>query len=384
MLTSKIIEPSESEWAAPLVPVKKKDNTIRLCVDYRKLNAITKIDPYPMPRVDDITDEVGRARYISTLDLTKGYWQIPVREEDRSKTTFMTPFGLYQFTRMPFGFQGAPATFQRMVDRLLNRLSEFAKSYIDDIIIFSNSWEEHCEHLKTVLGRIEEAGLTAKPRKCQLGMSECLYLGHIIGSGKVKPEKAKIQAILDFQVPVTKKDVRSFFGISGYYRRFIQDYSTIAAPLTDLTQKRKPNKVTWTRECYCAFRKLKEKLCSHPVMMSPDFEKEFVLERGVGAVLSQLDDEGKDHLVAYFSRKLLPRETRYSTIEKECLAIKLGIQAFDSYLLGRSFKVQTDHRSLEWLSRLKESNSRLTRWSLFLQSYNFSVTYRSRKKECKC
>lgn len=352
MLASKIIESSESEWAAPLVPVKKKDNTIRLCVDYRKLNAITKVDPYPMPRVDDMIDEVGNAKYISTLDLTKGYWQVPVSEKDRPKTAFVTPFGLYQFTRMPFGLQGAPATFQRMVDRLLNGLSEFSKSYIDDIIIFSNSWEEHCDHLEAVLKRIEEAGLTTKLRKCQLGMSECLYLGHIIGGGKVRPETAKTQAILKFQVPVTKKDVRSFLGLSGYYQRFIKDYSTMAAPLTDLTQKRKPNKVKWTKECDYAFRKLKKMLCSHPILKSPDFEREFVLqtdasERGIGAVLSQLDDDGTDHPVGYFSRKLLPRETRYSTIEKECLAIKLGIQAFNTYLMGRKFQVQTDHRSLK-------------------------------------
>ena len=216
-------------------------------------------------------------------------------------------------------------------------------------------------------------------------MSECLYLGHIIGSGNVQPETAKTQAVLEFQVPGTKKDVRSFLGLSGYYRRFIQDYSTITAPLTDLTQKKKPNKVVWTRECDCAFKTLKRMLCSCPILKSPDFEKEFILQtdasdRGVGAVLSQLGDDEKDHPVAYFSRKLLPRETRYSTIEKECLAIKLGIQAFSTYLLGRKFKVQTDHRSLKWLSQLKESNSRLTRWSLFLQTYDFSISHRSGKK----
>ena len=385
MLACNIIEPSSSEWAAPLVPVRKKDNSIRLCVDYRKLNAITKVDPYPMPRVDDMIDEVGSAKFISTLDLTKGYWQVLVSEEDRPKTAFVTPFGLYQFTRMPFGLQGAPATFQRMVDRLLEGLGGFSKSYIDDIIIFSNSWREQCDHFETVLSRIENAGLTVKPRKCQLGMAECLYLGHIIGNGRVQPEEVETSAILEFKTPVTKKEVRSFLGLSGYYRRFIPDYSTIAAPITDLTRKHKPNKVTWTNECDYAFRRLKELLCSHPILKSPNFDKEFVLqtdasERGVGAVLSQLDDNGDDHPIAYFSRKLLPRETRYSTIEKECLAIKLGIQAFNTYLMGRKFKVQTDHRSLKWLSQLKGTNSRLTRWSLFLQAYDFSVSHRPGKK----
>ena len=385
MLECGIIEPSTSSWASPIVPVKKKDNTIRLCVDYRRLNSVSTMDAYPMPRVDDMIDQIGGAKFISTLDLTKGYWQVPVAEKDREKTAFSTPFGLFQFTRMPFGLQGAPATFQRMVDRLLNGLGDFANAYIDDVIIYSKTWKEHLNHLEIVLDRLVQAGLKAKPTKCQLGMAECVYLGHVIGGGKVQPERAKIQAISDFTPPTTKKGVRSFLGITGYYRKFIPHYATIATPLTDLTRKSQPNKVVWTPDCAESFQKLKNALCSVPILQSPNFDEKFILQtdasdRGIGAVLSQLDEDGMDHPVSYFSRKLLPREEKYATIEKECLAIKLGIHAFRTYLTGRYFSIQTDHRALEWLDRIKDSNARLTRWSLFLQSYNFHIEYRPGKR----
>ena len=194
-------------------------------------------------------------------------------------------------------------------------------------------------------------------------------------------ETAKVQAIWEFCVPRTKKEVCSFLGFTGYYRKFIPNYSSVASPLTDLTRKSMPNQVVWTPECAVAFEKLKFLLCSAPVFQAPNFEKQFILqtdasEQGVGAVLNQLDGSGADHPVAYFSRKLLPREEKYSTVEKECLAIKLGIQAFRVYLLGRPFTVQMDHRALQWLDRVKESNARLTRWSLSLQPYQFELAYR--------
>ena len=382
MLDHGIIEHSSSDWASPLVIVRKKDSSLRLCVDYRRLNSNSKADAYPMPRVDDLIDLVAGSPYITTLDLTKGYWQVPVAKEDREKTAFTTPFGLYQFTRMPFGLQGAPATFQRMVDKLLNGLNEFAGAYIDDIIVFSKTWSDHLHHLEAVLGKVQEAGLTVKGKKCQFGMPECAYLGHVIRSGTICPQSAKIEAVRNFEQPTTKTKVRSFLGLTGYYRKFIPDYATLAAPLTDLTRKTKPNQVVWTPECAAAFDQLKDSLCSSPVLKSPDWDKPFILQtdasnRGVGAVLSQPDADGSDRPVAYFSRKLLPREERYSTIEKECLAIKLGVQAFQVYLIGRTFTIQTDHRSLAWLDRMKDANARLTCWSLLLQSYTFNIKYRA-------
>ena len=263
--------------------------------------------------MDDVIDRVGGAKFISALDLTKGYWQVPVQVEDREKTAFTTPAGLFQFTHMPFGLQGAPATFQRMVDKLLRDLEDFANGYIDDIAVFSKTWNEHLTHLRRVLQRLREANLTAKPKKCQFGMAECAYLGHIIGGGKVRPERAKCVAIQEFTIPRTKKGVRSFLGLSGYYRKFIPDYASVATPLTDLTRKNQPNDVTsvWTSECDHSFRTLQQRLCSEPALRNPDFDREFVLQtdasdRCIGAVLSQLDQEGRDHPIEFYSKKLLP------------------------------------------------------------------------------
>ena len=382
MLEHGTIEPSTSDWASPMVTVQKKDKSLRLCVDYRRLNARSKGDAYPMPRVEDLIDGVGKATYITTLDLTKGYWQVPVAVEDRAKTAFTTPYGLYQFTRMPFGLQGAPATFQRMVDRLLDGLGDFVSAYMDDVIIFSCTWNDHLHHINSVLDRIHSAGLTVKKRKCQFAMAECGYLGHTVGSGRVRPDELKNKAIGQFCTPRTKKQVRSFLGMAGYYRKCIPQYTSVVAPLTDLTRKVAPNEVVWSPECDLAFSSLKNALSSSPVLCSPDFTKRFVLQtdasdRGVGAVLSQYDEDSHDRPIAYFSRKLLPREERYSTVEKECLAIKLAIQAFHTYLMGRHFTIQTDHRALEWLDRIKDTNARLTRWSLFLQGFDYTVQYRT-------
>ena len=338
-----------------------------------------------MPRVDDLLDQVGQARFISTLDLTKGYWQVPMEKSARSKTAFRTPFGLYQFRRMPFGLQGAPSTFQRMMDSLLVGTQDYAAAYLDDLIVFSHSWQEHLSHLRRILQKLREAGLTVKQKKCQLAMSHCSYLGHVVGEGLVRPELSKVDAVKQFQVPTTKSAVRTFLGLTGYYRKFIPGYAELAAPLTDLTRKNAPSIVRWTERCDDAFNRLKECLCSEPILRCPDFSLPFVLQtdasgRAIGAVLSQVVGDGEEHPVAYYSRKLLPREEKYSTVEKECLAIILGIQTFRVYLLGRPFTIQTDHRSLEWLDRLKENNSRLTRWSLALQPYQYSVQYRTGQK----
>ena len=380
MEQSGVIEPSTSEWASPVVLVKKKDGSMRFCVDYRRLNSVARYDAYPMPRVDELIDKLGSAKYITTLDLARGYWQVPMAEDSREMTAFSTPFGLYQFRVMPFGLSGAPATFQRLMDQVVRGLEEFSAAYIDDLVIHSRTWEEHLRHIQAVLQRLQEAGLTAKPPKCQFGMQQCVYLGHVVGNGGVRPEKSKLLAVESFPVPKTKKEVRTFLGLTGYYRRFIENYASVAAPLTDLT-KTAPTRVVWTSGCEEAFGALRQALCQTPVLRSPDFNKPFVLqtdasERGVGAVLSQSID-GEEHPVAFFSRKLLPREEKYSTVEKECLAIKLACQSFRVYLLGGHFTVQTDHRALEWLDRLKENNSRLTRWSLALQAFDFDVVYRA-------
>ena len=216
-----MIEPSTSKWAAPIVLVKKKDGTLRFCVDYRKLNTQSNVDPYPMLRVDELVDRLGSARYLITLDLAEGYWQVPMAEGSREKTVFITPQGLFQFTVMPFGLQGAPATFQRVMDHLVSSIAEFCVAYLDDLVIFSSSWEEHIDHVLTAL---RDAGLTAKPSKCQFGMDQCVYPGHVVGNGQVRPESNKVEAVQKWPVPTTKKQVRVFSGPHGVLS---QVYSTV-------------------------------------------------------------------------------------------------------------------------------------------------------------
>ena len=278
MLAEGIIEPSSSAYSASIVLVTKKDGSLRLCVDYRKLYKSSQTDAYPMPRIDDPIDGLGNSWYISTSDLTKGYWQVPVAMEDRPKTVFVTPYGLYQFRVMPFGLQGAPAKFQRLMDRVIAGLGDFTSTYLDDVIIFSDTWEDHLRHVRTTLERLREAGLTVKAKKSQLGTDHCVYFGHLVGSGIVQPDSAKVQIVWEFPTPGTKTQVRTFLGRSGYYCLFIPQYASIASTLTDLTKKSAPNVVDWTDSCEQAFHKLKSLLCTSPTLASPDFKRPFILQ----------------------------------------------------------------------------------------------------------
>ena len=357
-------------------------------MDYRRLNAITKFDAYPMPRIEELLDKIGTARYLSTMDLAKGYWQVPMSDEDREKTAFSSPNGLFHFINMPFGLSGAPATFQRMMDSILRGTDDYGGVYLDDIVIYSSDWKTHLNHLEKVFQRLKDSNLTVKTAKCIFGAEDCVYLGYKIGKGGVKPEDSKIQAIMQVEIPKTKKDVRAFLGMTGYYRRFIPNYATIVGPLTELTKKHTPNHVLWNDQADNSFNRLKYMLINAPLMRNPDFTRTFILQTdasgiGVGAVLSQGEEE--DRPIAYFSRKLLPRERAYLTVEKECLAIVLAVQHFKVYLMGRQFIIQTDHRALQWLNKFREKNARLTRWSLLLQPYiHLCNRTQERTSTCKC
>ena len=380
MLKAKVIKPSTSPWASPIVLVTKKDGGVRFCVDYRKLNKVAKFDAYPMPRIEELIDTIGPAQVISTLDLAKGYWQIPMDQGSKDKTAFTTPFGLYEFEVMPFGLHNAPATFQRMINHVLRDCWSFARAYIDDIVVFSGSWEEHLTHLHKVLHCLQVANLTVKMSKCQFGRVEVHYLGHIIGGGEVRPDPEKLSAVRDYPIPISKKQVRAFLGLAGYYRRFVPHFSTIAEPLTELTKSRNPDKVKWTDDCEVVFCKLKEILVAPPVLKVVEPDKPYILqtdasELGLGAVLSQLKD-GEEHPVAFVSRKLLPREKNYSVIEKECLAIVWSLQMFYVYLFGQRFTIETDHQPLSWLEKMKNANQSLTRWALAVQPFCFEIHHR--------
>ncbi len=371
------IEESHSYWASPIVLVPKTDGSVRFCVDYRKVNAVSKFNAYPMPRVDEL---LGTARFYSTLDLTKGYWQIPLSPLSKEKSAFTTPFGLHQFVTLPFGLFGAPATFQRLMDKILRPHTAYAAAYLDDIIIYSQDWQRHMVHLREVLRALRGAGLTANPKKCAIGRVEVRYLGFHLGHGQVRPQIDKTAAIAACPRPKTKKEVRQFLGLAGYYRRFIPDYSELTNPLTDLTKKEVPDTVPWTERCQQVFTQVKAALCDGPLLHSPDFSLPFLLQtdasdRGLGAVLTQ-EIGGEESPVLYISRKLSKRETMYSTIEKECLAIRWAVLTLRYYLLGREFTLCSDHAPLQWLHRMKDTNARITRWYLALQPFKFKVIHR--------
>ncbi len=381
MLRLGVIEPSRSPWSSPIVMVPKPDGTLRFCNDFRRLNEVSEFDGYPMPRVDELLDRLGGTRYISTLDLTKGYWQVPLTEEAKPKTAFSTPSGHWQYRVLPFGLHGAPATFQRMMDILLRPHQSYAAAYLDDVVVHSESWEEHLAQLRRVLLELRRAGLTANPRKCHLALFEARYLGFQVGRGLIWPQEKKVTAILSAPQPTTKTQVRAFLGLAGYYLCFIPNFSSLASPLTDLTRKGQPEKVPWGPEEEEAFQRVKTALTSEPILRAPDFSCPFLVQTdasdtGLGAVLSQVQD-GEEHPVVYISRKLSPAEQRYAAVEKEALAVKWAVLELRYYLLGRKFTLITDHAPLQWMARAKDTNARVTRWFLALQDFHFVVRHRA-------
>ncbi|CAM5174954.1 unnamed protein product [Natator depressus] len=287
---------------------------------------------------------------------------------------------LYEFNVLPFGLRNAPTTFQRLVDGLLVGLGEYAVAYLDDVAIFSDSWAEHLEHLQKVVERIREAGLTVKAKKCQIGLNRVTYLGHQVGQGTINPIQAKVDAIHKWPVPKSKKQVQSFLGLAGYYRRFVPQYSQIATPLTDLTKKKQPNAVQWTEECQKAFNQLKASLMSDPVLRAPDFDKPFLVttdasKRGVGAVLMQEAPDQEFHPVVFLSKKLSERESNWSVSEKKCYAIVYALEKLRPYVWGRRFHLQTHHAALQWLHTATGNNKKRIRWSLALQDFDFNIQH---------
>ena len=379
-----IIEPSDdTTWCAPLVPVRKPDGSIRLCVDFRELNQVRPLDRHMIPTLPSILDSVGKASVLSKIDLTSGFHQIPLDPEVKNLTTFLTPKGKFRFLKMPFGLKNAPSHFQRVMERVLQPVSSFAAVYIDDIIVFSDSWTQHLQHLEAVFQCFREAGLTAKPSKCSFGMTSLEYLGHKIGSGTMAVPQHRATALANFKQPITKKGLRSFLGSASYYRKFIKNFADMSSKLTPLTSVSSPKHVVWTDERLDAFDQLKVSLCTHTTLTIPSPSDSYSLHTdasgsGVGACLHVIRD-GAELPVAFFSRQLQGAEKRYSVTELESLAIVAAIKHFDFYLYGTSFEVITDHKACTALLTSRALNTRLRRMALFLQDRDIAITFRAGK-----
>lgn len=375
-----LAQASCSPWSSPCLLIPKSDGTDRFCTDYRKVNALTVPDCFPLPRMEDCIDNIGSARYVSKLDLLKGYWQVPLTSRASDISAFVTPDSFLQYSVMAFGMRNAPATFQRLVNRVLSGVPK-CNAYLDDLVVYSSDWPEHIALLRTVFERLQEGSLTLNLAKCEFGQATITYLGKEVGHGQVRPIEAKVTAISEFPAPATRRELRRFLGMAGYYRSFCKNFSTIAQPLTSLLS---PSRTfLWSTECEHAFNAIKDLLCNAPVLAAPDFDSAFKLDVdasyvGAGAVLIQGGKDGIDHPVCYFSRKFNKHQLNYSTIEKEALALLMALQHFDVYV-GSSISpvtVFTDHNPLVFLSRMYNQNQRLMRWALIVQGYNLIIKHK--------
>ena len=383
MLKDGVIRESNSPWSSPIVMIKKKDGSWRFCVDFRKVNSMTQKDAYPLPRIDETLEALTGSQFFTTLDLASGYWQVEMEEADRKKTAFSTCEGHFEFNVMPFGLTNAPATFQRLMECVLAGLTyEQCLIYLDDIVVFSVTFDQHLERLKMVFHHLAEAGLKLKPSKCHFAKSEIRYLGHIVSRQGIQADPDKTSAMISFPVPSDIKELRQFLGLTNYYRRFIKGYSSIAEPLHKLTRKTEGG-FKWNSECQNAFQHLKHLLVSPPILAYPQFQLPFVVASdasgcAIGAVLSQ-EHEGEEKVIAYWSCQLSKAERNYSTIEREALAVVAAVKEFFSYLYGKSFNLLTDHNPLTSLRGLKDTGGRITRWLLFLQQFDIAIKYRAGK-----
>ena len=378
MLAQDIIEPAVSEWCSPVTLVRKADNTIRFCVDYRKVNAVTRKDAFPLPRIEDCIEAIGNSKYVSKIDCLKGFWQIPLTPRARDVSCFATLGRTYTFKVMPPGFVGVSATFQKLMSDLTSGLDNCV-AYLDDIVVYSDTWPEHLAQLEALFLALARARLVINLGKSEFCCARLQYLGHEIGLGTLAPSMSKCMAIKDMAPPTNKRQVRRFLGTVGYYRRYVCNFASLALPLTDLL--RKNVKFHWSNDCELAFQSLKDVLISHPVLRAPDFGKPFKLacdasNLAAGSVLLQADDQGIDHPVAYHSVKFNPSQVNYSTIEKELLAIILSLLHFDYYLSPQpQIVVYCDHKPLQFINNFHSKNQRLVRWQLFLQGYNLKIQH---------
>lgn len=385
MLEDGIIQNSISPWTSPIWIVPKKLDASgkkkwRVVIDYRKLNEKTVDDKFPIPRIEEILDRLGRSTYFTTLDLKSGFHQIEVHPKDRPKTAFSTEKGHFEFIRMPFGLKNAPATFQRVMNHILgNLIGNCCLVYLDDIIIFGSSLQHHIDNLNKVLQRLAQANLKIQFDKCEFLQKQCEFLGHIVTQDGIKPNPNKIEKILNWPIPKTTTQIKGFLGLLGYYRKFIRDFAKLTKPLTRCLKK--DTKIVHNEEFISCFNDCKQLLTSDPILKYPDFNGKFILETdasdfALGAVLSQKFEDGKEHPVAYASRTLNQAECNYSATEKELLAIVWATKHFRPYIYGTSFEIRTDHKPLVWLRQKNDLNRRLLHWKLALEELEFEIKYK--------
>jgi hypothetical protein len=376
-----IIKPSTSPWASPVVLVQKKDGTMRFCIDFRKVNQMTIPDCYPIPRIDEALEALGGAKYFSTMDLASGYWQVALEESSKEVTAFTTREGLFQFEVLPFGLANAPGKFQRLMDAVLRGLKwEICLVYLDDIVVFAQTKWEMMDRLEKVWQRLRTSDLKMKPEKCFFFRDEVAYLGHLVSGEGIRMDPAKIEKVKEWPVPKTKKEVQEFMGLCNYYRKFVKNYANIAHSIYDLVKK--DCEIIFTPERLEAFEKLKEALCTGPILEYPIFDdRPFIVTtdasgKGLGAVLEQ-SFEGKEKPIMYASRGLKDHETRYSSLEREALGVMFALQEFKAYIHGRNIVVRTDHAPLrQALLKLNHSNNRLQKWATEIMGQDITIEYK--------
>jgi hypothetical protein len=345
---------------------------------------VTKKDCYPLPRIDDMLETLSGSQWFSSLDLASGFWQVELNPKDREKTTFITRFGTYEFTVMPFGLCNAPATFQRLMDTVLRDiLWQFVVVYIDDINIGSITFEEHLVHLEQVFNRLEKAGLKLSPEKCFFFKEELPFLGHVISKNGIQTDPEKLRTIKEFPIPKDLTQLRGFIALASYYRKFVKNFSSIAEPLNRLMKKNTP--YIWGKDQVEAFEHLKTCLMTPPILAYPNFEKPFILYTdastfALGAILSQKDDDKKEHVIAYASRTLNKHERNYGITELECLAVVWAVKHFHHYLHGQKFIVITDHAALRYLLNMTNPTGKLGRWMMTLNAYDLEIINRPGKQ----
>ncbi|GBG80061.1 hypothetical protein CBR_g30427 [Chara braunii] len=370
------IRPSSSPFGAPVLFVPKEEGELRMCIGYRGLNAITVKNAEPLPRIDDLLDRVQGCKYFSKIDLKSGYHQTEVHPDDQYKTAFRTRYGHYEFIVMPFGLTNAPTTFQRCMNDLFRLwLDKFVVVYLDDILVFSKTLEEHQGHLRQVLEKLREANFKINAKKCEWAKTRVLYLGHVLDGDDIKPEYSEIAAIRDWPTPRTLTELRSFLGLANYYRKFVRNFSTIAAPLRRLLRKETIWK--WDKDCTSAMKKLKHVLIEYPVLKVGDPSLPFVVTTGasqydIGAVLQQDDGNGY-RPVELMSARIPSEKVATSTNERELYALRQALEHRKHYLLGRHFKVYSDHETLRWLKTQAKMTPKLTRWAAEIDHYDFEL-----------